>query len=129
VFFWAKNIVPGTWDEPTSHPDIVPTLLSLYGLPLTDDLTGMPVGTAPPDRALDGVAVARLGVVQSMVQDGWKLIYRWSTGEYQLYDTVSDPQELTDLYTDDEPHAVALKALLAPRVEALQPLAPFYTPH
>jgi arylsulfatase A-like enzyme len=129
LIFWAKNIVPDTWDEPTSHPDITPTVLSLFGEPLTDDLTGVPIGTADPERPLDFAAIARLGPIQSVVKDGWKLIYRWNTGSRELYDTVNDPEELQDVYAADDPHAVELEEILQPRVEAMQPLTDLYTPH
>lgn len=125
---WAKNIVPGVWEEPTSHIDLAPTVLDLFGQPLPAEMTGLPIGTAPPDRALDAVAVARLGVIQSVVKDGWKLVYTWSTGERRLYDTVNDPLELDDVYAADDARAVELEALLAPRIAAMQPLAPGYVP-
>jgi arylsulfatase A-like enzyme len=67
--------------------------------------------------------------MQAIVQDDWKLIYRWNTGERWLYDLANDPDETTDLWAADAPHAVTLEALLAPQVEALVPLTTRYTPY
>ncbi len=127
AFFWARNIVPGEWAEPTSHIDLAPSLLGLYGVDGAG-MTGVPVGEADPARDLHFVSVARHGVVQSVVQDGWKLIYRWETGERWLYDTVNDPLELEDRYAPGEERTAALEALLQPKIEAMQPLAPRHTP-
>ncbi|MDP2317183.1 MAG: sulfatase-like hydrolase/transferase [Pseudomonadota bacterium] len=128
AFFWAKNIVPGQWDGATSHIDLAPTILSLLGVPSDAAITGYPAGEAPEDRVLDAVSIARHGAMQSVVKDGWKLVYRWQTGERWLYDTTDDPAELTDLYDPAHPRAVELEAALAPRIEALVPLTTRYTP-
>jgi arylsulfatase A-like enzyme len=129
ALLWATNIVAEPWTEPTVHEDLVPTVLSLFGEPIDDAITGLPVGTAPPDRAMDFVTIARHGVVQSVVQNDWKLIYRWSTGEKRLYDTVTDPEELTNLWTPEDPQGTALMQALQPRVDALDALLDTYTPH
>jgi arylsulfatase A-like enzyme len=128
AFFWAKNIVPGSWEGPTSHIDLAPSVLSLYDVDATG-VTGLPVGEGLPDRSLAFTSVARYGPMQSIVQDDWKLIYRWNTGERWLYDLANDPDETTDLWAADAPHAVTLEALLVPQVEALVPLTTRYTPY
>lgn len=128
AFFWAKNIVPGSWDEATSHIDLAPTVLNLLSVDDTEGMTGIPVGQADPDRTLDFLSAARLGVVQSVVKDDWKLIYRWGTGERRLYDTRNDPHEETDLYSAEEPHAKELEVALQERVKAMEPLTD-YTPN
>ncbi|MFN7144024.1 MAG: sulfatase-like hydrolase/transferase [Myxococcota bacterium] len=128
AIFWAKNIVAGTWTEPTSHVDLAPTVLSLLGVDDTVGFTGLPVGEAAPDRDLHYATVARHGVVQSVVQDGWKLIYRWETGEKWAFDTVNDPLELDDRYAPSDARIQGLEGLLAPKVEAMRALAPRHTP-
>ncbi len=128
AIFWSKKIVPLAWEGPTSHVDIVPTLLALQGEPVTDDLSGYPVGTAPDDVALDAIAVARSGVVQSVVQGDWKLVYEWATGRKMLYDLAADPLEVTNLYTADDPHALALWSILQPLVDRATLFLPTYTP-
>ena len=125
AFFWSKNIVADSWEEPTSHIDIAPTILNLLGVDDTEGLTGLPVGQAPPDRTLDMVSAARLGIVQSVVKENWKLIYRWGTGERWLYDTDADPTEVNDLYAADEPHAKELEATLDDRISAMEPLTDY----
>jgi len=128
LVFWADKVIPASWEGPTSHVDIVPTVLSLLGEPVTEDLSGYPLGTAPDDVVIDTITVARSGVVQSVVQSDWKLIYEWSTGKKQLYDLQSDPLEQTNLYTKSEQHAVALWASLDPLVDRAQLMLPEYTP-
>lgn len=128
AFFWAKNIVADAWSEPTSHIDIVPTVLNLFGVALDDQITGVPVGQAPPDRVIDLLAVARQGPLTGIIQSGWKLTYRWQTGERELYDVKNDPLELTNLWSAEEPHAVALEPHLQERVEAARVVVPQYTP-
>ncbi|MFZ5476118.1 MAG: sulfatase-like hydrolase/transferase [Myxococcota bacterium] len=115
--FWATNIVPETWTGPTVHEDFVPTVLGLLGVETEDTFTGYALGTAPEDRAIGLLTVARHGVIQAVVQDGWKLIYRWSTDEKWLYDTETDPEELVDLHQEGDPKAVELWASLEPLVE------------
>ncbi|MDP2306288.1 MAG: sulfatase-like hydrolase/transferase [Pseudomonadota bacterium] len=128
AFFWAKNIVPAAWAGDTSLIDIAPTILSLLDVPTDPTITGFPVGEAPEERVLDFLSVARLGPVQSVVDDGWKLIYRWNTGERWLYDLANDPTEATSLYDPAHPRAIALEAALGPHVEGLRPLTQRYTP-
>jgi arylsulfatase A-like enzyme len=128
AFLWAKNIVPGTWEGTTSLIDIAPTVLSLLDVPMDATITGFPVGEAPEDRVLDFVSVARLGPVQSVVSAGWKLMYRWTTGERWLYDLANDPTETTNLYDPAHPQAITLEATLGPRVQTLTGLTTRYTP-
>jgi arylsulfatase A-like enzyme len=128
ALLWAKNIVADTWSEPTSHIDIVPTILNLYEVALDDQITGVPLGQATPDRVIDMLAVARLGPITGVLQGGWKLTYRWQTGERELYDVTNDPLELTNLWSETEPHAVALEPTLQERVDAARVVVPQYTP-
>lgn len=127
AFFWAKNIATDTWEGPTTHIDLMPTVLDLMGVQ-HEALPGMAVGTAPADRVLEGWTAARLGPIQYVLKDGWQLIYHWS-GEKHLYNRAVDRTELQDLYAADEPHALALWPLLRPRVEAFQAIIPEYTPY
>lgn len=128
ALFWSKKIIPQAWEGPTSHVDIVPTILALQGEPVTDDLSGYPVGTAPDDVPIDAISVARSGVVQSVVVDDWKLVYEWATGRKMLYDLEADPLEQTNLYTSEDPHALALWNILQPLVDRATVFLPNYTP-
>lgn len=128
MVFWSKKMIPRAWDGPTSHVDLVPTILAVHGEPVTGDISGYPMGTAPDDVPLDSIAVARSGVVQSVVQSDWKLVYEWSTGQKMLYDLANDPLEQTNLYASDEPHALALWSVLQPLVDRATVFLPTYTP-
>ena len=124
AFFWAKNIVPMAWDEPTSAIDIAPTVVQLLG-GATDGMTGIPLGEAPVDRSLFALSVARTGAVQMVQKEEQKLIFNWR-GTAWFYDRRADPYEVTDLYAPTQPDAMALWDELAPMVERAEPVAPQY---
>lgn len=134
LIFWAKNLVPGTWDGPTSAIDLTPTLLDLYGIPMPPEVTGHPIGSAPEHRAIFAEAMARTGGVQMVVRDGIKLHYNWYDGSVRMFDRNVDPGETVDLYDPLDPTVLELWALLKPQVEAMAPLvvdgipAPVYPP-
>jgi len=117
AFFWASNIVPGVWSEPTSHIDIAPTILSVLGVPIPDQVTGKVIGSASSDRPLFGLAVGKWGVVQSVRWKQQKLAYRWSTSEKEFYRLDSDPLEVDDVYDPLDPDVVALWEQLMPEVD------------
>ncbi len=124
ALFWAKNIVPAAWDGPTVSTDIAPTILSVLGGTVSDTMTGMPVGTAPDDRARFAFTVARLGGVQSVRKDGHKLSFSWATGGVRYFDLNTDPTELNDRFDANDPKVQELWALLLPRIRMAEPLAP-----
>lgn len=128
LFFWAKNIVPASWSGPTSAIDLVPTLLALQGLDLPPEVTGIPLGEAPPDRPIFSHTIARIGPASSVQQNGWKLIFAWQSGQVRLYDRNTDPLETLDLYDAESPPpmALALWSVLLPRVELQSSVAPTY---
>jgi arylsulfatase A-like enzyme len=128
LWFWSKNILPGRWSEPTSSIDLVPTLLSLEGLPIPDTVTGFPIGQAPDDRPRFAHSIARLGPESSVVLHDRKLIFYWD-GRVELYDRSTDPDETTDLYdpSDVAPEARELWALLRPQIELQQQVSPEYS--
>lgn len=123
AFFWAENIVPGRFTEPTAAIDLVPTLLTLWDLPVPPEVTGLPVGSAPADRPRFATAAARLGVVQMVERQGLKLTYSW-LGAARLYDRRVDPHEQHDLFDPDDPRARALWSLLEPYAERAEPWIP-----
>jgi len=119
--FWAKNIVPGVYEEPTSAIDLVPTILDLYEIPMPIEVTGYPIGTAPPDRPIFADALARKGGVQMIVKDGFKLHYNW-TGTVEFYDLENDPLEKIDLYDPAEPKVIEMWTQLRPMILDMAPL-------
>lgn len=128
AFFWAKNIVPAQWSEPTSHIDIAPTILTALGLPVPEEVTGLPAGTAPADRPLFGLAVSKEGTVQSVRTPTRKLIYTWTGGTKEFHWIDSDPGEWVNKYDPEDPEVLALWDLLLPKVEAAEVLIPEYRP-
>jgi arylsulfatase A-like enzyme len=125
--FWSKNMVPGVYEGPTSSIDLVPTLLDLFDLPIPEEVTGIPVGSAPPERPIFMEALARKGGVQAIVKDGYKLHYRWA-GFAEMYDRTTDPEEKNDLFDPADPKVLELWGLLRPMVDAMAPLVVNGTP-
>ena len=121
LIFWSKNIANGRYDGPTAAIDLVPTLLDLYGVDKPAEVTGYPIGDAPDARPRFGEALARMGGVNAVQLDGYKLQYVWN-GSVQFYDRNEDPNELVDLYDPTDPKVLELWSLLRPQVEAMAPL-------
>ncbi|MCA9693144.1 MAG: sulfatase-like hydrolase/transferase [Nannocystaceae bacterium] len=127
AIFWADNIVPGSWDGPTNHTDLAPTILSLLDIPAPAQVTGMPVGTAPDDRVEFGASACKSGVVQSVQVGDRKLQYSW-WGDKWYYRHDLDPLEAQNLYDPQDPDVVALWELLLPEVTKAATLVPNLTP-
>lgn len=121
LWFWSKNIVPGRYAGPTSSIDLVPTLLDLYDLQMPPEVTGWPMGSAPPDRARFAEVLARLGGGNAVTLAGKKMIYMWS-GSVEVYDRNVDPLEVHDVYDPHDPEQLHLWSLLRPQAEAMAPL-------
>lgn len=118
MFFWAQNIIPGTWTGPTSQIDFLPTLHKLYGgETLPPEITGLPLGEAPEDRARFALTSARRNTIQAVRKDQYKMLFTWATGKVELFDVEADPTEQVDLYDPTDPIALELWDLLRPRVE------------
>lgn len=122
LMFWAKNLVPGEWNEPTTATDLVPTLLDLYGFEMPEEVTGYPLGTAPPDRPIFAGSLARVRGVQSVVKNGVKLHYNWSSGQVRVWDRNADPLETEDIYDPEDPVVLDLWDDLKPQVDAMADL-------
>ncbi|MEQ1566768.1 MAG: sulfatase-like hydrolase/transferase [Myxococcota bacterium] len=128
AFFWSHNLPASEWTEPTHAVDLAPTVLEAVGFPPDPTefwFSGYVLGTAPDERPRFAMSVARLGPLQSVTLDGWKLTFNFA-GVVRLYDRNTDPEELVDLYeTDPEnEHVLPLWTLLRPRIELLSALVP-----
>jgi arylsulfatase A-like enzyme len=128
LLFWAKNLRPARWPYPTHAVDLLPTVMEAVGHPAEPgDLTlnGYVLGTAPPTRPRFGMSVARLGVLQSVTLDGWKLTFNFA-GTLRLFDRNTDREELVDLYEPDpdNEHVLPLWNLLVPRIHRMHELNP-----
>lgn len=103
AIFWAPNIVPGTWTEPTNHIDLAPTIVQALGLTPGLDWTGVPVGQADPERPIVQESYSRAGPRMAISQGSLKLIYDWYTGGKELYDLDADPTEMDNIYDSADP--------------------------
>jgi len=127
ALFWAKNIEPGAWKGPTTHADLTPTILTLLQRPIPEEVSGIPVGLAPPDRARFSLADGYAGPVQAVRRGTDLLHFRWRHPAdilVGLYDLSVDPQAENNLYRPDEPVAdrwLPLWDLLRPKILQAEP--------
>ena len=132
LFFWAKNLQPFVYERPTHAVDLVPTVLSTLDIPLDDDLSGYPLGSAPADRVRFTATVARQGIQVAALKDGHKLLHRAVLDEWFLFDMEADPDEKLDLLGAHPDHALyqELHPLLVDREDRIEELLtrPF-SPH
>jgi arylsulfatase A-like enzyme/tetratricopeptide (TPR) repeat protein len=114
LVFSAPALPARTIDVPTSHVDLMPTILDLVGVDVGADLDGVSLARAPAaDRvvqfeALDASITRGWAPLVGIVQRGWKYI---DLPEPELYDLVSDPHEQRNL-VDRDPHAEVLRRLI-----------------
>lgn len=119
---WADNIVPATWDGHTTHADIAPTILKILDIDIPEEVSGVPAGEAPEERAVFAYTQANLGVLQSITRGDHKMIYTWGTGEKVLYNITTDPAETTNIYDAKSEVVQDLWDLLGPRVSLMDEL-------
>jgi len=102
------------------HIDLLPTILSLAGLPLSPELRGVDLTakTIPLNRiAFSSINKAGLAGV-SLTTGDWKLIearsglFRDTHGAIRLFDRNADPGEISDISGKDEFHLHLLKGLM-----------------
>lgn len=109
AMFWAKNIIPQAWTEPTVHEDLGTTLIDYFGTKPQIGPTGVVVGMAPADRPLramlywSGGGSAQLSIVQGDLQ----LTYNF-WGEKHLWDYSLDDAGMNDFYDPNDPDVQAL---------------------
>lgn len=113
----APGLSPATRADPASLVDVLPTVLTLAGLPATGlpgrSLTAAPAPEAATYAESEYPSVAGWAPVRSLVQDRWKLVI---AGRPRLFDLVSDPGETTDTAAA---HAATVRAMTA-HVDTLQ---------
>ncbi|MEQ1508319.1 MAG: sulfatase-like hydrolase/transferase, partial [Myxococcota bacterium] len=107
--FWATNLEPGSFTEPTIHQDITETLFEAYGIVPLLPTTGLLIGTAPPDRALRAMNYKSFadGPHLSIVKNDRQLLYDWWGGK-DLYRLDTDPGALVDVYDPTDPDVIDL---------------------
>jgi arylsulfatase A-like enzyme len=131
----------------SGHVDLLPTLLSLSGLPIPDgvegvDLSPMLVGEttaqrtseaghgpgasgAPNSTLRDGVQDAVFIEIRgavSIVTDRWKMGLYPHDGDGDLYDLAEDPFELINRYSD--PALSSIREELTQRIREFSPVWP-----
>jgi arylsulfatase A-like enzyme len=91
-------------DRRVASLDIMPTLLSLAGVPAPEKARGWNLvgclegGPLPPEHPIFTEAVvSRKHCLSALIDGGWKLIHNFYTGSDLLYRTDEDPRELNDL--------------------------------
>ena len=81
--------------------DILPTVLDITGLPLTDDIEGaslLPlIDGNGSDRAVYAEAMLYGSTERSLSASGYKLMWDEQTGRYLLFDVTADAGELHDV--------------------------------
>jgi len=114
-------VQPGTViDAPAGHVDVLPTVLDLLGISVTDRFRGqslMPLlqGASSTDRhpLLGETHMPEAKTNQrSIVHAGFKYILHQADGSQELYDLGQDPGEKDDLATTQPEKLAEMKALL-----------------
>jgi arylsulfatase len=96
-------------DRIVGWQDVMPTLLSLAGIPIPDTVEGIPM-TGPQKRDYLYGEMSEDGHATRMIREGrYKLIYYAVGNCCQLFDLDNDPNELTDLSDSPECNSVLKK--------------------
>ena len=118
--FWAKNLAPGSFDKPVSHPDMVPTAVQALGLEGSAAWTGTPLDAISDDRVRYSLRPSFEETWQTVEKNDLRLIYRWD-GLLELYDVGVDPFETSDLYADGGDARDELVELMRERSQQVDP--------
>ena len=119
---------------PTSSVDVLPTLLNLAGATAPSDIEGSVLaldGTQPAVRniyMMEAKSAPKRGQLTpatfALLQWPFKLIqytgYEDIPDAYELFDLKSDPEELNNLYSPDDPISIALAEELSQKLEQVQ---------
>lgn len=115
LVFAGPGISKGSSDAMCYLNEIFPTLFDLVGVEPVADIEGKPltpVMTGKTTKHRDAILLAYRDVQRAIRTDQWKLIVYPKINRVQLFDVMSDPDELRDLSKDPE-QASRVKELLA----------------
>ncbi len=115
--FAAPGLAPMTWEGPTTHADLWPTVRDALGLAPLASWTGLPLGLRGSESPRFAQRRSADQQLQMVERGGLKLVYRYD-GWRALYDLRADPEELEDRYDPEDPEVIALWELLLPEIEA-----------
>ncbi|MEM7457422.1 MAG: sulfatase/phosphatase domain-containing protein, partial [Planctomycetota bacterium] len=130
VIRWPGSIEPGSRpEELIQNIDYAPTFLEMAGLPVPDEVQGhsvVPVLTEDPDlQWRSSIYYAYYEVGEHNVPQHFgvrtrthKLMYFPATDEWNMFDLVSDPEEMTSIY--DEARYAGIKEELTAELHRLQ---------
>jgi arylsulfatase len=126
AMFWHQGIEPRAHTEPTTHIDIVPTILQWFDIPIPSEVTGHPVGEAPYDRPIYHDTVGRVGPHIQVTAGDLRMHYHFDGGELEVYDMVADPLQRSDIYDPFDPEQTALWEVVDSYADDLEPLVTEY---
>lgn len=118
LMFRARGCEAGSFNEPVSHLDVLPTLLDLVGLPMPSDIDGTSIaesirsGSPPPEKTVfcQYSGNPTLGDTRrAAVTRRHKYIYG-PADKPELYDLEDDPLEMENLAAD-ETHGDVVRSL------------------
>jgi arylsulfatase len=122
AMFNHAEIGPQAWTEPTSHIDVVPTIMHYLGVEQPAEVTGQVATTAPADRVLLHVTSGQKGPLMRATSGPLRMDLNYETGHRRLFDYTSDPAETQDLCDFGDESHVALWAELEAYADRLAPL-------
>lgn len=105
-------------DRLVTLADVMPTLLSLAGLPLPEGADGRPMLATPPRETVYAEIGTDAGATRMVRDARFKLVYYATGNARQLFDMQDDPQESRDL-APDPAHAAVLDRLTAQLIAEL----------